>query len=151
MLKKTVILVVSAFLYNSAFALENRYEAYPPFLYSSSVKPNVLIILDNSDSMDEDFYGEAVGSYSPASKSVVARKALRDLINKLKDKLRVGLMTYRLPSDVEQNHLHNSLYFASYNPQSYCPTLSKVCSNNPSLTCEKDDDCGGGECIDPCV
>jgi len=30
-------------------------------------KPNVLIILDNSNSMDEDFYGNAVGSYATGS------------------------------------------------------------------------------------
>ena len=36
-----------------------------------SVKPNVLIILDNSNSMDEDFFGNAVGSWSTGSKAEV--------------------------------------------------------------------------------
>ncbi len=48
----------------------------PPFI-SNQAKPNVLIILDNSNSMDEDFYGGAVGSFSPASKSEMARSYLK--------------------------------------------------------------------------
>lgn len=42
----------------------------PPFIQVGA-KPNIILILDNSNSMDEDFYGNAVGSFSPASKSVV--------------------------------------------------------------------------------
>ncbi|WP_456419431.1 pilus assembly protein [Thermovibrio sp.] len=127
-----------------------KYEAIPPFLLGE-VKPNVLIILDNSNSMDEDFYGEAVGSYSPASKSVVARKVLRTLIDKYKDRLRIGLMTYRLPSRVRRYHLHNSPYFVSYDPRSYCPKPKKVCYENPSVECNGDDDCPSGPCVDSCV
>jgi len=33
-------------------------------LFIAPVKPNILIIVDNSNSMDEDFYGNAVGSFS---------------------------------------------------------------------------------------
>ncbi|SMC19507.1 hypothetical protein SAMN02746041_00695 [Desulfacinum hydrothermale DSM 13146] len=101
--------------------------AVPPFI-AAGVKANVLIILDNSNSMDEDFYGNAVGSYSPVSKSVVARKALIDMIDQLKDELRVGLMTYRLSSSgVVSRRLHNSQYFASYDPRSYCPDPPDAC------------------------
>jgi len=101
--------------------------------------------------MDEDFYGNAVGSYSSASKSVVAKKALRQIIEELKDKLRIGLATYRLPNNVDQHHIHNSPYFVSYEPKSYCPTSQKVCSNNTDQSCTSDDDCSGGSCVDPCV
>ncbi len=128
-----------------------RYCSTPPFI-TSVVTPNVLIILDNSNSMDEDFFGNAVGSYSSSSKSVVAKKALRDLVDSLRDRLRIGLMTYKLPNDVVSHYLHNSQYFTSYNPKSYCPAgaTSKVCSNNTSISCFIDDDCNGGQCVDPC-
>lgn len=135
------------------FAEENtKYYAVPPF-FQTFVKPNVLIILDNSNSMDEDFYGNAVGSYASSSKSVVARKVLRKLIEKYKDKLRVGLMTYKLSNDVKAYYIHNSPYFVSYNPVSYCPNkfLYKVCSNNLNKICKYDEECGQGKCIDPCV
>ena len=120
----------------------------PPFI-SSFLKPNVLIILDNSNSMDEDFYGNAVGSYSPASKSVVAKQAIIQIINKYRDKLRVGLMTYRLDNNVEAKELHNSFYFTSYDPKSYCPS-QKVCSDDTGRFCNSSDECTG-ECLDPCV
>lgn len=96
-------------------------------LFMTQAKPNILIILDNSNSMDEDFYGNAVGSYSPSSKSVVAKKAIKDIIEKYKTKLRFGLMSYRLPSGVSSYYLHNSPYFVSYNPKSYCPDPPKEC------------------------
>ncbi len=149
---RLILIILTILMWNVAYPYEGneKYEAYPPFLLGN-VKPNVLIILDNSNSMDEDFFGEAVGSYSPASKSVVAKKILRSLIDKYKDKLRVGLMTYRLPRRVEKDYLHNSLYFTSYNPISYCPTSKKVCLNNPDVECNEDEDCSSGICEDACV
>lgn len=104
-------------------------------LFTTQANPNVLIILDNSNSMDEDFYGNAVGSFSPSSKTVVGKNALRNIIDSLKDKLRVGLMTYNI-SGVSAYQLHNSTYFASYDPRSYCP--------NPPLECVKYAQTGNG-------
>ncbi|MFZ2446758.1 MAG: hypothetical protein WAW37_10400 [Syntrophobacteraceae bacterium] len=103
----------------------------PPFI-ANATKPNILIILDNSNSMDEDFYGNAVGSYSPASKSVVAKKAIRDLITQLQPKINAGLMTYNLPSGsgasgVVSNYLYNSAYFGTYNSAAYCADPPQEC------------------------
>jgi type IV pilus assembly protein PilY1 len=95
-------------------------------LFTISVRPNVLIILDNSNSMDEDFYGNAVGSFSPSGKSVQGKKVLIDLVNAYVNSMRIGLMSYRLPSS-SQWHLHNSAYFASYEPKSYCPNPPAEC------------------------
>ncbi len=97
----------------------------PPFI-SSGVKPNILIILDNSNSMDEDFYGNAVGSYSPASKSVVARTALQQIVTELQVKANVGVMTFTLPTDVKLWYLHQQLDFASYQSSAYCPNPDPV-------------------------
>src|SRR5208337_2272375 len=63
-----------------------------------NVTPNVLIILGNSNSSDEDFVGNAVGSYSPNSKSVSGRLALINLINTYSNVMNIGLMTFRLPA-----------------------------------------------------
>ncbi len=98
----------------------------PPFI-ATGVKPNILIILDNSNSMDEDFYGNAVGSYSESSKSVVAKQALRNLVDELKTKANVGIMTFTLPSGISNNYLYNSPYFASYNPNTYCANPPDAC------------------------
>ncbi len=89
--------------------------------FTTSVTPNVLIILDNSNSMDQDFYGNAVTSWRSQSRSVQARKAIIDLIvNPYYDQLRIGLMSYRVGS-ASKYHLHYSNYFTSFNPASYCP------------------------------
>jgi type IV pilus assembly protein PilY1 len=95
-------------------------------LFTTQANANILIILDNSNSMDEDFWGNAVGSYSPASKSVVGKKALRDIMNRLSDKVRLGLMTYTL-SGVSAQHLQNLQEFVSYDPKSYCPNPPPEC------------------------
>ncbi len=108
----------------------------PPFL-ATGVKPNILIILDNSNSMDEDFYGNAVGSYSPASKTVVAKEALQNLVIDLQGKANVGIMTYSLPDDIVAMQIHNAMPFASYNPNSYCANPPQACVTycmNPSDT-----------------
>jgi type IV pilus assembly protein PilY1 len=78
--------------------------------------------------MDEDFYGNAVGSYSPASKTVVAKQALQSLVTDLQNKANVGVMTFNLPSDVSKSwYVHNAMPFASYNPNSYCANPPQAC------------------------
>lgn len=98
----------------------------PPFI-SNGVKPNILILLDNSLSFDEDFVSNAVGSYSPASKSVVARQTLQSVVTDLQSKANVGIMTFTLPSDVQSFYVHNAFPFASYNPKSYCANPPQDC------------------------
>lgn len=129
---------------NSAFSLTCHCST-PPFI-SNDVKPNVLVILDNSNSMDEDFLGEAVGSYSPASKSVIAKKALQGFVTQLRDKLRIGLMTYKLPSDAAIKYLHNASYFASFDPKSYCPNPAMECVEY----CQTGDSTKKTICLDSC-
>lgn len=108
-------------------ASEATYSIIPPYL-SAPIMPNVLIILDNSNSMDEDMDGNAIGSYNctntsdpnSCSRSVLARTTLANIINTYANKMNIGLMTYNLPS-VAKDQLHNNFYFASYDPHNYCP------------------------------
>ena len=96
------------------------YRAVPPFM-STIVTPNVLFILDNSNSMDEDVDGSAVGSAAVNSKSEIARNAIKTIIANNKSSMRFGLMAYQQTGVVSQQ-LHNSYYYASYDPNSYDPT-----------------------------
>jgi methionine-rich copper-binding protein CopC len=113
----------------------SNYSIIPPFI-TAPVTPNVLIILDNSNSMDEDMQGNAIGSpkcsdYSDpntCSRSIMARKALIDIVNKYANKIRLGLMTYKLPSS-SKYELHNAFYFTSYDLKSYCPNPPAACYN----------------------
>jgi len=95
------------------------------FTEGSAYPPNVLIILDNSQSMDEDFKGNLVGPWATGSRLVEAKKSLKQVIDKYKDTMNIGLMTYKLNS-VSNYRMHNTIYFASYEPKSYCPITSKA-------------------------
>lgn len=118
----------------------------PPFV-ATQAKPNILIILDNSNSMDEDFYGGAVGSFSAASKSDVARTVLSNLITETRQMLRIGLMTYKLPtSGISAYYIHNSPYFTSYDRGSFCPNPPAACQSYCEGT-----SADGSECASACV
>jgi type IV pilus assembly protein PilY1 len=94
----------------------------------SSVQPNVLLILDNSNSMDQDFYGNAISAWKTGSRSVEARRALIDIVNTYANQMRIGLMSYRLPSS-SKYRLHETQYFAAYDPTSYCPNPPPECDS----------------------
>lgn len=67
------------------------YSAVPPIISSTNDKPNVLVIIDNSNSMDEDASGAAVGSANSGSKSEIARTAIKKLGDELHRKAAHGI------------------------------------------------------------
>lgn len=111
------------------------YTQIPPFL-NAPVTPNILIILDNSNSMDEDMQVNAIGSPfcsnnadpNTCSKSIIARKALTNIINTYANNMRIGLMSYKL-SGASSYVLHNTFYFSSYDPATYCPDPPTACND----------------------
>ena len=96
-------------------------------LFSGAVKANVLIILDNSNSMDEDFTGNGVGSWNKDSKAATGKRVLTNLVKSYADTMRIGLMTHKLPETVDKWFIANAYYFVSYNPRSFCETPSPDC------------------------
>ncbi|WP_425973731.1 hypothetical protein [Tepidimonas sp. HKU78] len=94
---------------------------YPLFIATG--KPNVLLILDNSNSMDEAPNGEARGSNSPESKSEIARQVARSLLDTYLNRINLGLMAYR-QNEPTASFLHNSPYDVSYDPANYNPSYA---------------------------
>lgn len=94
-----------------------------PIFVVADNKPNVLLVLDNSNSMDESATGAAVGSNSPESKSVIARSVVANLVDKYEGRISLGLMAYQ-QTGVASYFLHNSPYDVSYDPANYDPTFS---------------------------
>lgn len=94
-----------------------------PLFVSTGTKANVLLILDNSNSMDEDASGSAVGSDSPNSKSEISRGVAKSLVATYSGKINMGLMAYRQNAN-QAYHLHNSPYDASFNSNNYDPNWS---------------------------
>ena len=88
-------------------------------LYLTIGKANVLMILDNSNSMDESSTGAAVGSNSPDSKSEIARGVIRSLTDTYRSRINMGLMTYRQNATLGARQIHNSQYDVSYNIADY--------------------------------
>ena len=64
-----------------------------PLFVTSGTKANVLLIFSNSNSMDEDPTGLAVGSADPGSKSEIARTAARSLVSNYTGQINMGLMS----------------------------------------------------------
>ncbi len=99
-----------------------------PLYATTGVKANVLLIMDNSNSMDEAASGSAVGSASPDSKSEIARGVAKNLVSTYTDKINMGLMAYQQhlagADRIINSQLHNSPYDISYNPANYDPTYT---------------------------
>lgn len=91
-----------------------------PLFVTSGSKANVLLIFSNSNAMDEDPTGLAVGSADPTSKSEIARTAARSLVTNYTGQINMGLMAYQ-QSNVAHNWLNQSPYDASYDPANYDP------------------------------
>lgn len=108
-----------------AIGLASDYTAVPPLIdmSASNDKPNVLMVIDNSNSMDEAANGSAVGSDSQYSKSEIARGALKKIINNFGDSSRLGLMAYK-QSGINSRHIHNSPYDASFDPANFDSTYN---------------------------
>lgn len=101
------------------------YQAVPPLISSLGAgdKPNVLVVLDNSNSMDENPAGQAVGSDNASSKSEVARAAVKSLVSTFNGKIRMGLMAYQ-QNAMSKYKLHNSFYDISFDPANYDDTFT---------------------------
>ena len=94
-----------------------------PLFVTSATKANVLLVIDNSNSMDEDATGAAVGSASTTSKSEIARNAAETIVTNYTGQINLGLMAYQQTltggDAVRLQQLHNSPYDVSYNPANY--------------------------------
>lgn len=90
-----------------------------PLFTTTAAKPNILVVLDNSNSMDESATGAAVGGASIFSKSEIARGVIKDqLIPGYLGKINLGLMAYE-QQNVIHRYLHDAAYDASFNPSNY--------------------------------
>ena len=92
-----------------------------PLFVISATKANVLLIYSNSNAMDEDPTGLAVGSDDSTSKSEIARMAARSLVANYTGRINMGLMAYQ-QSGVVHQWLNQSPYDASFDPATYDPT-----------------------------
>ncbi len=96
-----------------------------PLFLGAGQKPNVLMLVANSNSMDEDATGLAVGSAAPNSRSEIARRVAKNLVATYQNTLNMGLMAFQQSTGgatpVGLQQLHASPYDVSYNPADWDP------------------------------
>ena len=97
--------------------------AQSPLFLSTATKANVLMMYGNSNSMDTDPTGLAVGSDKPTSKSEIARKAMIAVIDGYTGYINMGLLAYQQKAMVV-NYIHSSQYDVSYNPANFDPAFN---------------------------
>ncbi len=96
-----------------------------PLFLTNSGKPNVLMMFGNSNSMDSDATGAAVGSAAATSKSEIARNAMENVIADNVNNINMGLLAYQ-QNAMSSFYLHDSQYDASYNPLNYNSSYNGV-------------------------
>lgn len=115
-------LVLAQLLVNQGHAAALELTNVPLFLINNG-KPNILMMLGNANSMDEDATGQAVGSAAFTSKSEIARNAMETLITDNAGKVNIGLIAYQ-QNPASLYYLHTSQYDVSYNPADYDPNFN---------------------------
>jgi type IV pilus assembly protein PilY1 len=97
--------------------------ANTPLFLTNNGKPNVLMMMGNANSMDEDATGGAVGSAAATSKSEISRNAMKNIITNNMNALNLGLLAYQ-QNAASRDYLNASQYDASYDPADYNPTYT---------------------------
>jgi type IV pilus assembly protein PilY1 len=78
-----------------------------PLSLASSVKPNLMVIFDNSQSMDATMGGKVISGNDPSTRANIARSVLRSVIDANRYSFNWGLTTFE------------TKYDALYNTQAY--------------------------------
>jgi len=94
-----------------------------PLFITSNAQPNVLMMMGNANSMDEDASGVAVGSAASTSKSEISRNAMKSIITSNMGNVNLGLLAYQ-QNPATLWFLGIAPYDASYNPADYNPSYS---------------------------
>jgi len=95
-----VACIIVLLLSGSAYAdgLASDYDSVPPLLSTGGLsdKPNVLLMLDTSGSMDDNTGSPTVyvGANHKESRTVIARQAIARLMNDFAESINMGLMTF---------------------------------------------------------
>ncbi len=90
-LKWSVVIV--AFIAEPCFAAALSISQYPLFLTHKTL-PNVLVIYDNSESMDGTMAGKLIAGDDPTTRGNIARSVIRNTINNFSDLFNWGLETF---------------------------------------------------------
>ncbi|SNT19551.1 type IV pilus assembly protein PilY1 [Noviherbaspirillum humi] len=83
-----------------------------PMAVSNEVTPNVLVIYDNSQSMDAFMNGKLVSGNNPLTRGNIGRQVMRNAITNYRNRFRWGLMSFRLGGELRLFNTY-AYYFGS--------------------------------------
>ena len=101
-----------------------QYTVSPPLINASETvgdRPNVLLVVDNSGSMNETPEGLAVPGSNPSSKSEILRSAARTLVEDFGNRTNIGVMTFNQSPFFGRRNLYAIEYNVSYDPLTFDP------------------------------
>ena len=124
--------------------------AAPPFAFSSyplflapAIKPNVMIILDNSESMDATMAGKVINGDDPATRGNIARGILRGVLSSYRDSFNFGITSF----DAYGPSLYNThaYYFGDATTMVYTnDCVNGISASNSGLRCIPNPQTGNG-------
>lgn len=107
-IKLALALVLSGWVIAPAViadGLPSDYVSYPPLINTSASgdKPNILLMLDTSGSMNDDTSGSYAGSNHENSRAIIAKKAIATIMDKYSVVSNMGLMGFQPAPDFDYN------------------------------------------------
>ncbi|MFZ6657583.1 pilus assembly protein [Undibacterium sp. TJN19] len=106
-----------------------------PLFVTNAVLPNVLVVLDNSESMDGTMAGKLIAGDDATTRSNIARSVMRDTITNYRTAFKWGLMSF----DVTSSNFY--VTYAYFLGSDAGMTFTDGCSGSPLKTS------GGKPCI----
>ena len=94
-LQRQLIVLIVALIAGPASAAALSISQYPLFLTHKTL-PNVLIIYDNSESMDGTMAGKLIAGDDPTTRGNIARSVIRSTVNNFSDLFNWGLETFAI-------------------------------------------------------
>lgn len=94
-----------------------------PLFLGAAKKANVLMMYGNSNSMDTDPTGKAVGSDKDESKSQIARNAMKSVMGSYAGLINMGLLAYQ-QTGIVPYYIEDAQYDVSYDKNDYDPNYT---------------------------
>lgn len=118
--------------------------AEAPLFLTGTVKPNVLVIYDNSQSMDGTMSGRVIAGDDATTRGNIARSVLRSSITSYRSAFNWGLESFALQSAATSNTTY-AYYFGSDTEVVYTNTcVAGVSSTNGNRRCVANPEKGNG-------
>ncbi len=117
---------------SAAMAADNITLSDVPLFIVSPVKPNLMVILDNSQSMDATMEGQIISGDNAQTRGNIARKVLRNAINANQRKINWGLTTFAFGTSTPALRDLHPYYMGDQNTMVFTNDCAAALAANPN-------------------